>query len=67
MEQEPLKFYEAVCVAYRELATREPHRIRMIDATGSIEEIEGEIWDVIAARFGHLARMIPAARRSRHS
>jgi dTMP kinase len=66
MEQEPLKFYEAVCFAYRQLAAREPHRIRVIDATGSIEQIEAEIWSVISTRFGYLARMIPAA-RSRHS
>jgi thymidylate kinase len=67
MEQEPPQFYEAVCRAYRELAKRYPYRIRIIDATGSIEEIEEEIWDVISARFGHLARMIPSARRSRRS
>jgi dTMP kinase len=67
MEQEPLKFYEAVCLAYRELAAREPHRIRVIDATRSIEEIELEIWDVISMRFGELARMIPPRRRPRAS
>ena len=67
MEQEPLQFYEAVCKAYRELAMRERHRIRVIDATGSIEEIEEEIWSVILARFGLLAQMIPAVRRSRQS
>ena len=67
MEQEPLKFYEAVCLAYRELAAREPHRIRVIDATRSIEEIEAEIWDVISMRFSQLARMIPLRRRPRVS
>ncbi|MEO7168013.1 MAG: dTMP kinase [Chthoniobacterales bacterium] len=67
MEQEPLKFYEAVCCAYRELAAREPHRIRVIDASQSIVEIEEEISNVIAARFSQLARMIPVLRRRRHS
>jgi dTMP kinase len=67
MEQQPREFYEDVCRAYRDLAKRYPHRVRIIDATGSIEEIEAEIWDAIAARFGHLARMIPAARRSHRS
>lgn len=66
MEQEPLKFYEAVCLAYRNLAVREPNRIRVIDAAGSVEEIEEEIWSVIAARFDQLAQMVPAAVR-RHS
>ncbi len=67
MEQEPLQFYEAVCSAYRELAAREPHRIRRINAMASVDEIEEEIWNVIAARFGDLAQMIPAARRSQQS
>ena len=67
MEQEPIKFYEAVCIAYRELAAREPHRIRVIDARASVEEMEEEIWGIISARFGHLARMIPPARRSGQS
>jgi dTMP kinase len=67
MEREPIKFYEAVCAAYRELATREPYRIRMIDATRSIKQIEQEIWEVISMRFSNLARMIPSRRRLRRS
>jgi dTMP kinase len=67
MEQEPLKFYEAVCIAYRELAAREPHRIRVINATGTVEEIEAEIWTVISTRFSQLAQMIPAARHRQRS
>jgi dTMP kinase len=65
MEQEPLKFYEAVCTAYRELAGREPYRICLIDATHSPDEIEHEIWEVITRRFGHLAQMVPARQRRR--
>lgn len=67
MEQEPLKFYEAVTAAYRELAAREPYRIRTIDASRSISEIEQEIWDVISTRFSHLAQMIPPSRVRRRS
>jgi dTMP kinase len=67
MEQEPLKFYEAVCAAYRQLAAREPYRIKLIDATRSVEEIEKEIWDFISTRFGHLARLMPLLRQSRRS
>jgi dTMP kinase len=67
MEQEPLKFYQAVCAAYRELAAREPHRIKLIDATRTMEELEEEIWEIIATRFGHLSRLIPALRQSRLS
>src|SRR4029453_16316203 len=67
MEQEPTNFYEAVCSAYRALAVREPHRIRTIDATRSIKQIEQEIWDIIATRFSHLARMCESHSRLRHS
>jgi dTMP kinase len=66
MEQEPLKFYEAVCLAYRELAAREPYRICMLDGMRSPDEIEREIWDVITMRFGHLAQLVPRPQR-RHS
>jgi dTMP kinase len=65
MEQEPLKFYEAVGEAYRELAAREPHRIQVVDATRSVEQIEQEIWETISARFAHLARLIQMPRKSR--
>jgi dTMP kinase len=65
MEQEPLQFYEAVCLAYRQLAAREPHRVQLIDATRSIAEIEEEIWTIISQRFGHLAHLMQTPRRSR--
>jgi len=65
MEQEPVKFYEAVCVAYRQLAAREPHRICVIDATRTPDQIEQEIWDVITTRFGHLAQLIPTRQHQR--
>lgn len=58
MEQEPLDFYEAVCAAYRELAAREPYRIRLVDAARSISEIEEEIWETISSRFPNLARLV---------
>jgi thymidylate kinase len=67
MEQEPTNFYEAVCTAYRELAAREPYRIRTIDATRSIKQIEQEIWDIITTRFSHLARMCESRSRLRRS
>lgn len=66
MEQEPPKFYEAVCAAYRELAAREPHRIELLDGTQEIAALEEEIWEIIAARFGYLARLAQP-RRGRHA
>ena len=44
MEQEPVEFYERVCAAYRDLAEREPQRVRLIDGARSADEIEAEIW-----------------------
>ena len=67
MEQEPTSFYEAVCTAYRELAAHEPYRIRTIDATQSIKQIEEEIWDIIKTRFSHLAQMCELRSRLRQS
>ena len=60
MEQEPLQFYEDVCLAYRALAAREPERIRLIDGRRSVEAVAQEIWDTITTRFGNLARMATA-------
>ncbi len=65
MEQEPPKFYEAVCAAYRELAAREPHRVQLLDGGQSIAAIEAEICEIITARFASLARLVPKARGRR--
>jgi dTMP kinase len=51
MEQEPLEFYERIGEGYRELASREPERIRLLDGARSPEEIEGEIWRKVSERF----------------
>jgi dTMP kinase len=51
MEQEPLEFYERVSEGYRELARRDPARIRVLDGSGSPDEIETEIWREVSERF----------------
>lgn len=61
MEQEPLKFYEDVCAAYRELAARDAWRIQLIDGDQSVEAIEQEIWETICARCVHLARLVASS------
>ena len=48
MEQEPIEFYERVCAAYRELAAREPHRVRLLDGGRSVDEVESEIWHLLS-------------------
>jgi dTMP kinase len=55
MEQEPVEFYERVCEAYRELALREPARIRLLDGSRSPDEIESEIWREVSGRFPTLS------------
>ena len=57
MEQQPAEFYERVCKGYRELATREPKRIILIDGAGDIDEIEKEIWKTLCSRFSALAKI----------
>ena len=59
MEQEPLEFYERVSEGYRELARREPARIRLLDGSRSPDEIESEIWREVSARFPAVAASQP--------
>lgn len=51
MEQEPTEFFEAVREGYLRLAQSEPKRIRVIDASRSIEEVEQEIWQSLQEQF----------------
>jgi dTMP kinase len=44
MEQQPAEFYEAVREGYLKLALTERARVRLIDASKSVGEIEDEIW-----------------------
>ena len=52
MEQEPDEFYERVCAAYRDLAAREPERVRLVDAAGSADEVERQIWRLLSLHPG---------------
>jgi dTMP kinase len=54
MEQQPAEFYERVREAYRELAKREPDRVVSIDGSRDADEIESEIWNILASRFPSL-------------
>ena len=51
MEQEPEEFYERVREAYRELASREPNRVVLIDGSRGTDQVENEIWNVLCSRF----------------
>ena len=56
MEQQPAEFYERVREGYRELATREPKRIVLINGSRAPNEIEKEIWRTLCSRFSVLAK-----------
>ena len=51
MEQQPPEFYEAVRRGYLDLAARETTRIRLLDATASIEQLATDIWQAVATRL----------------
>jgi len=55
MEQEPPEFYERVRRGYRNLASREPKRVMLIDGSPDQGVIEREIWQILSARFPVLA------------
>jgi len=54
MEQQPAEFYERVREGYRALAKREPSRVVLIDGSRTADEIENEIWKLLASRFSNL-------------
>jgi dTMP kinase len=54
MEQQPAEFYERVREGYRALAKREPSRVVLIDGSRTADEIENEIWKILASRFSNL-------------
>jgi dTMP kinase len=48
-EEEPARFFERVREAYLTLARAEPHRIRIIDASRSVPEVQSQIATVLEA------------------
>ena len=56
MEQQPAEFYERVRAGYRALAKREPSRVVLIDGSRTADEIESEIWKILASRFPVLTK-----------
>lgn len=52
MESQPVEFYEAVRSGYQALAERNPGRVRLLDASASVDQIGEKIWS-------HLAPLLP--------
>jgi dTMP kinase len=55
MEQEPAEFYGKIGEGYHQLAKQEPARIILIDGSQSIDQIDTQIWEILANRFPSFA------------
>ena len=51
MDEQSAEFHRRVYEAYHELAAREPERVKVVEGRRSIEEIERDIWSIVA---GHV-------------
>jgi dTMP kinase len=51
MEAQPAEFFERVREGYKALAEAEPERVRLIDASGSADEVEQLIWSLVCNVF----------------
>ncbi len=49
MDEETADFYSRVRTAYLRIADSEPERFKIIDAVGSVEEIQARVVDVVSA------------------
>jgi dTMP kinase len=50
MDEQSLEFHRKVYEAYHALAAHEPRRVRLIDGSKSMDEVEQEIWEVVSTR-----------------
>jgi len=50
MDEQSLEFHRKVYEAYQALAAREPQRVRLIDGSKTMDEVEQEIWEAVSAR-----------------
>jgi len=48
MDFETAEFYERVRAAYLDVANKEPHRYRIIDATGSVDQIQRDVLEIVS-------------------
>ena len=52
LEQEGIDFHQAVHDSYHTMAAADPDTWVTIDAAGSPDEIEAQIWDAVEGRLG---------------
>jgi len=51
MESQSLEFYDRVRHGYRELAQREPQRVRIVDGSQPLETVGQQIWALVKSVF----------------
>jgi len=51
MESQPAEFYEAVRAGYLAVARQEPERICVVNAAGSVEEVEARVLQIVKERL----------------
>jgi dTMP kinase len=49
IDEQAIGFHRKVREAYLQLAAEEPNRVRLVDGSGSEEEVEKDVWDVVFA------------------
>jgi dTMP kinase len=49
MDEQSLEFHRKVYEAYHALAAREPQRVRLINGSKSMDEVEQQIWEVVSS------------------
>jgi dTMP kinase len=60
-ERESDDFYRRIYEKYKEIAAREPQRVVTIDKSGSIEEIERDIHDIVAKKISSTQSLVTAS------
>jgi dTMP kinase len=52
IEEADRAFFQRVALGYQAIAAAEPHRIKTLDASGSIAEVQAAIWDLVGPLLG---------------
>ena len=52
LDEQDLEFYRKVREGYRQIASEEPGRFRLVDGSGSLDQVAAAIWDVVAPALG---------------
>ena len=52
LDQQEVDFYRKVREGYRQIVSDEPNRVRLVDGSGTLDEIEAEVWAFVAGLVG---------------